>query len=435
MAALSATLLQLNSHAAVLHVPGDFPHIQTAINAGTNGDVILVSPGVYIENINFKGKALTLTSTNPADPSVVRATVIRASGQSSAVSFATGETTNSVITGFTITGGYGSVNSAFGTSIYWGGGIYCSGASPTIVGNVITGNSVPNGSSNIAGYGAAMACIESDAVITRNVLIGNAGYAGGGILTYLGNPRIASNLICSNTVVVGGGAVLLSGGELINNNIFANAAQLAGNVYATSDTSGQAIVSGNIIFAAGGDVGVYLASQDTITQFTFNDVWNNTNGDYNAGSSRTGISGNISQDPLLVNVTSNDYHLQDTSPCINAGDNEFQPLPGEVDFYGNARVWSGRVYIGAAEYFDNFRPDVDAGPDQFVVVTVLPASSSLDGSASSDPNGAPLSFLWTQLSGPPVTLETAGAAKPSFTLPTTSNSARSRLLTRSSISS
>ena len=414
VAALSATLLQLSIHAAVLHVPGDYPHIQTAINAGTNGDVILVSPGVYTENINFKGKALTLTSTNPANPSVVQSTVIHASGLNSVVSFASGETTNSVITGFTITGGYGTVNAAFGSSIYWGAGIYCSGASPTIVGNVITGNSGPNGNSNIAGYGAALACIDSDAVITRNVLIANASYAGGGILAYLGKPRIASNLICSNTVVVGGGAALISGGQLINNNIFANTAQLAGNVYAASDASGQAIVSGNIISAAGGDVGVYLASQDTITQFTFNDVWNNTNGDYNAGSSRTGIGGNISQDPLFVNATSNDHHLQDTSPCINAGDNEFLPLPGELDFYGNARVWSGRVDIGVAEYFDNFRPNVDAGPDQLVVVTVLPTSFTLDGSASSDPNGAPLSFLWTQLSGPPVTLEAPATAKPSF---------------------
>jgi hypothetical protein len=415
VAALSATLFQLNSHAAVLNVPGDFLHIQAAINAGTNGDVILVSPGVYIENLNFKGKAVTLTSTNPADPSVVRATVIRASGLSSVVRFATGETTNSVITGFAITGGYGTVNPAFGTSIYWGAGIYCSGASPTIVGNVITGNLGPNGNSNIAGYGAGLACIDSEAVITRNVIIGNATYAGGGILTYLGKPRITSNLICSNTVVVGGGAVLISGGELNNNIIFANTAQIAGNVYAASDASGQAIVSGNIIYAAGGDVGVYLASQDTITEFTFNDVWSNTNGDYNAGSSRTGISGNISQDPRFVNVSSNDYHLQDSSPCINAGDNEFQPLPGEVDFYGNARVWSGRSDIGAAEYFDNFRPEVDAGPDQFVVVTVLPASFSLDGSGSSDPNGAPLSFLWTQVSGPAVSLDAPGTAKPSFT--------------------
>jgi hypothetical protein len=413
--ALSATLLQLAGHAAVLHVPGDYFHIQTAINAATNGDVVLVSSGLYVENINFKGKAITLTSTNPADPAVVRSTIIRASGQSSVVSFGTGETTNSVIAGFTIASGSGTVNPAFGTSIVWGGGIYCSGSSPTIVGNVIMGNSVPNGSSGVAGYGAAIACIDSDAVITRNVLIANTGYAGGGILVYLGKPHIASNLICSNSVVAGGGVVLLSGGQLLNNNIFANTGQLAGSVYAVSDASGQAVVSGNTIFAARGEVGVYLASEDTITRFAFNDVWNNTNGDYPAGTSRTGVDGNISQDPLFVNFTNKDYHLQETSPCINAGDNEFQPLAGELDFYGNPRVWSGRVDIGAAEYFDNFRPDVDAGPNQLAVVTVLPASFVLDGSASSDPNGAPLSFLWTQLTGPAVTLAGPGTAQPSFT--------------------
>ena len=397
----------------MLHVPGDYTTIQNAIDHAQPGDAILVNPGVYYEDINFKGKALTLTSTNPANMSVVQSTIIHAVGHSSAVTFTNGETSNSVLAGFTITGGYGTVNPAFGTNIFWGAGIYCEASSPTILGNIITANLAPTGDVSDAGYGCGIACIQSDATIARNLLTANSGYAGGGILVYLGQARIASNLIYSNSAIVGGGAVLISGGQFINNTVVANDAQLAGNIYAVSDASGQSVITDNIISGATGGSGIYLDSQDTLTQISFNDAWNNAGGDY-ATNSRTGLNGNISQDPLFVDATNNEYHLRDASPCINAGDPEFQPTPGELDFYGNARLYAGRVDIGASEYFDNYRPIAEAGPDQFATVMALPAVFTLDGSASLDPNGKPISYLWTQLSGPAVSLSAATTAKPSF---------------------
>lgn len=45
-----------------IHVPGDQPTIQAAINAANTGDTVLVSNGTYQENINFNGKAITVTS-------------------------------------------------------------------------------------------------------------------------------------------------------------------------------------------------------------------------------------------------------------------------------------------------------------------------------------------------------------------------------------
>jgi hypothetical protein len=413
--ALSATILSGIGHAAVLHVPGDYIHIQNAIDAGTNGDVILVSPGVYNENINFNGKAVTVTSTNTADPNVVKSTILLASGQNSVVSFVSGESSNSVLAGFTITGGYGTANPALGTGVYCGAGIYCSGSSPTIVGNIIISNSAPNGGADLFGYGGGIACIQSDAIITRNLVTANAAYAGGGVAEYLGEATFTSNLICSNSAAdAGGGAAMLSGGQLINNTVFANAAPSAGNVYASSDASGQSLVTDNIICNANSGGGLYVDPQDSITQAAFNDVWNNTDGNYPGGQDLTGLNGNISQDPQFVGATNNDFHLLDVSPCINAGDHTFQPSAGELDYYGNARVYAGRVDIGASEYFDNFRPVPEAGPDQLLRVTALPVLVSLDGSASSDPKGAALSYYWSQISGPTVTLSDAGAAKPSF---------------------
>jgi len=410
---LIVTILSSIGHAGVLHVPIDYTGIQRAIDASTNGDVILVSPGLYNENVNFKGKAITLSSTNPADPNVVNSTVIHAVGNGSTVTFARGETSRSVLAGFTITGGYGTVNAAYGSSTYWGAGIYCYRSSPTILGNVITANSAPN-SGTVFGYGCGIGCIESDASITRNLITANSGYAGGGIVTELGNARIADNLICSNSATFGGGIVLFSGGQVFNNTLVGNGAQFAGHVYASSDADGQCVISGNILCHATNGGGIYVSSQDHRTVTGFNDVWNNMGGDYLGGSTQTGLNGNISQNPQFVDIGNGDYRLLDASPCINAGDPHFQPAPGESDFYGNARIYARRVDIGASEYFDNFRPLAHAGPDQLVGVTRLPVLITLDGSGSSDPNGTALSYHWTQVGGPPGSFIDAGAAKPTF---------------------
>jgi hypothetical protein len=413
VAGLIVILLGSIGHAAVLQVPGGYARIQTAIDASKSGDVILVSPGLYAENINFKGKAITLSSTNPADLNVVSSTIIHGSGQGSVVTFATSETAGSVLLGLTISGGYGSTNPLYGTSYRWGAGVYCYDSSPTILGNIITGNFAPQ-TNSVYGYGGGIGCVESGAFITRNLIAANSAYAGGGIATEAGQVRITDNVICSNSVVVGGGACLFSGAQFINNTVFGNSAQFAGSVYAYSDANGPCLISENIICNARSGGGIYVDSQDAFTQTTFNDVWNNTGGDYNGGVSSTGINGNISQDPQFVDAANGDYHLLDVSPCINAGDPNFQPVASESDFYGSVRVYAGRVDIGASEYFDTYRPVANAGPDQLATVIALPALITLDGSGSSDPNGAVLSYHWRQLSGPAGSFINPGAARSTF---------------------
>src|SRR5947209_17851598 len=55
-------LTPLTARAATINVPAGQPTIQAAINAASNGDTVLVAPGTYYENINFMGKAITVTS-------------------------------------------------------------------------------------------------------------------------------------------------------------------------------------------------------------------------------------------------------------------------------------------------------------------------------------------------------------------------------------
>lgn len=113
--------------------PGQpYTTIQSGINAANNGDTVLVAPGTYNENIDFKGKAITVTSSGGAT-----ATIIDGGNKPgvATVIFAHGETSASVISGFTIRGG--------GDTIFGGtsdGGVYAGGASPVIQGNTITAN-------------------------------------------------------------------------------------------------------------------------------------------------------------------------------------------------------------------------------------------------------------------------------------------------------
>lgn len=58
---------------STIHVPADQPTIQQAIDAAVDGDVVvLVSPGTYNENIDFKGKAITVRSIAGPNATVFR---------------------------------------------------------------------------------------------------------------------------------------------------------------------------------------------------------------------------------------------------------------------------------------------------------------------------------------------------------------------------
>lgn len=123
--------------AATINVPADVLTIQGAIaDAGTvNGDEVVVAAGTYVENINFLGKAITLRSAS-GDPSD---TIIDGNGNFHVVTCESGEALDTILEGFTISGGNANGGS-FPNNV--GGGMYIDGSSssPTITNCIFWGD-------------------------------------------------------------------------------------------------------------------------------------------------------------------------------------------------------------------------------------------------------------------------------------------------------
>jgi hypothetical protein len=142
------------SLAQIIYVPSDQPSIQGGIDAAETGDTVLVSPGTYFENIDFKGKPITLSSHFLLDSDTVHIyrTIIDGSRTSdltrgSVVSFRSGEDSTSILCGFTFTGGKGSYlpDVHIGSSMRnWrnmcGGGVLIHRSGGKIIHNIIIHN-------------------------------------------------------------------------------------------------------------------------------------------------------------------------------------------------------------------------------------------------------------------------------------------------------
>jgi len=161
-----------------LQVPAEYASIQAAIDAASPGDTVVVAPGVYRENLDFMGKGITVTGRQPADATMVAATIIDGDQKGAVVTFNSCEPPEAVLCGFTITNGSGQLEfslNVLGSSARAGGGIRIGSESgPVIRNNVITGNRADLG-------GGVYACSISLALLEDNCITENQALLGGGV--------------------------------------------------------------------------------------------------------------------------------------------------------------------------------------------------------------------------------------------------------------
>lgn len=313
-----------------IHVPADQPTIQQAIDAASNGDSVLVAAGTYLERLDFKGKAITLTSEQgPAG------TIIDGAQVGSVLTFQTSETPNTKVIGFTIQNGNGS----------FGSGAYVNLASPTLTGNVFQGNA-----------GGAIWGNSTSMLLERNLFMNHTCNSQNlnAVATFVNSssPVIKNNVFANNhcpaidVTLPTGNTPLVANNTIVGNDV---GLQIDARVPTNTDVFRNNLLYGNIV-----GVNVMLGSAPNYPALDHNLVFASVTANYQGMPDPTGTNGNLSADPLLAGLAGGDYHPATGSPVIDAGLNS-AVAAGDLDYYGGARVLDGGagsalVDIGAVEH-------------------------------------------------------------------------------------
>ncbi|MDF1545198.1 MAG: right-handed parallel beta-helix repeat-containing protein [bacterium] len=244
--------------ASTYRVPLDFVEIQSAIDAASSGDTILVAPKTYRVNLDFLGKDILLCSE--AGPEV---TILQQEINDDIVSFTNGEGPNAILRGFTLLGGTAG-----------GCAVRIANASPTIEGNYLK-------------Y--------------------HHSYAGGQpqlYVRYSGSPTIRDNFFLNDDSLRM--AIWAWGTDPVY--IYNNTLYGGGRGIYISAT--PAVIRNNI--AVNTEIGIVNSS--IITE-DHNNAWGNTV-DY-SGDPPDVTS--LSVDPLFIDTSNGNCLLMPGSPCIDAG--------------------------------------------------------------------------------------------------------------------
>ena len=340
-------------HFGKLRVPEDHPTIQSAINFAVSGNVVIVQPGIYKENINFEGKNITVCSKfqTTQDRSYITSTIIDGRNSGSVVNFENEETTTSELIGFTIQNGSGNEHR--------GGGIFIYNASPTIKDVIVKENKAEKFGGGIYlynsnalienvrfrensslgtryGYGGGIYINNSNPILNKLEVFDNkANEFGGGIYIYNSNPELSYCVIAGNEVIgteygFGGGIYTqYSTSSWQNLTIADNSAEFGGGVYCNSFSNPT--LSNSILWNNSPQEVCFHQFGDIKMTVSYSNIMNAEDGfKTNNNGSLFFKMGVINSDPQFKDAKNRDYELLEESPCINTGDplDEFNDADG-----------------------------------------------------------------------------------------------------------
>lgn len=370
--------------------------IQSAVDAASDGDVIVLGSGTYTGSGNRdvvfnnglpagKTRAVTIRSSDPTDPTVVAATIIdcqaTAGDRHRAFKLVNGEGPSTTIAGLTIANGFAPQEGDQSS----GGAILCSGVDATIANCVFSSNTAAN-------WGGAMAIVGGAAsgagpIVRDCRFISNASQDVGGALHILNSrPEIGNCGFLANHSIASGGAVFIDSVDgahipTILNCVFdGNQAGLNGGAVRNANRASPVLRNCTMVNNHAVDGGGIHVSANAAPAVVNCIVWGNSdNGGtdesaqvsvgvgsptvrYSCIQGLTAFAGNanIGAAPGLADIdgpdndpstwADNNLHLQFSSPCINAGD-QAGSYAGQKDMDGGPRVQGGLVEIGADEWY------------------------------------------------------------------------------------
>lgn len=319
------------SYSQVLHVPSAFTTIQSAIDAASDNDTILIDNSVFLENIIIT-KPLTLTSNYlyTQDTLDINQTIIDGDENGPVIKILNVATSKVEVIGLSITGGNGTLADPdnLGYEFLYGGGIFIENTESVelshlkITENILTTDN--NSAGGVYAYNtniSILACNISDNMVVGGSLLGE----GAGVFIYNSEADINLCNISNNT----GGQPYGKGGGIYAKNSFLSVS--------------NSLISDNSSIHTGGIYGYNLTGLELENVSVKDNIAEFSAGVYNYNSDI--IPCNIIDCDFISNIANNSggavslYKVDAVLSNVSVNDNEGGLSNGGISFsYSNIQM-------------------------------------------------------------------------------------------------